>query len=464
MPSLAEALSALVGQHLLGSADLRLVILSGEPADRDHLQRTRENLSDKVAAIYALAELGIVGFSPSGEGRYALDLDRFFIEIVDDAGRPCGFDRPGRIVVTTLSEMDFPLIRYDTGDIGRILDEGKSAQILSLDDATVARRRQSLAASLSQTIAKSTRIAAGGFTSTSVQRNPAAEQHLAAVAAGSEGVPAALDNFVVDLRSCFYLGRITTQKHSTPNPRFERLEPGIDWATLPRAVRRATSSLIADNLAGLFRSNRRLAAAVKSVVLFGSLAEPPSGLPPVDVDLLVVLFDEATADAAMEALSARFDSLPEISLSFERVGDLGRLDPVLKQRLAAFAVPLYGVSLNFEASDTPKAFATRALSWSAAQQADLLERQKNYFFRDQVAAAYNTMKILVQCERYISGMRSEQVRSTGEIVKQLRRDWGESLTPPIFETPNIGELTRSMSLDALRALETEGKNHLSGGA
>jgi hypothetical protein len=439
MPSLAEALSALVGQHLLGSADLRLVILSGEPADRDHLQRTRENLSDKVAAIYALAELGIVGFSPSGEGRYALDLDRFFIEIVDDAGRPCGFDRPGRIVVTTLSEMDFPLIRYDTGDIGRILDEGKSAQILSLDDATVARRRQSLAASLSQTIAKSTRIAAGGFTSTSVQRNPAAEQHLAAVAAGSEGVPAALDNFVVDLRSCFYLGRITTQKHSTPNPRFERL--------------------------------------VKSVVLFGSLAEPPSGLPPVDVDLLVVLFDEATADAAMEALSARFDSLPEISLSFERVGDLGRLDPVLKQRLAAFAVPLYGVSLNFEASDTPKAFATRALSWSAAQQADLLERQKNYFFRDQVAAAYNTMKILVQCERYISGMRSEQVRSTGEIVKQLRRDWGESslnhvavfrlayeLTPPIFETPNIGELTRSMSLDALRALETEGKNHLSGGA
>jgi phenylacetate-CoA ligase len=41
-----------------------------------------------------------------------------YLEIVDDAGQPCGPGRTGRILVTLLNNLSFPMIRYEVGDIG----------------------------------------------------------------------------------------------------------------------------------------------------------------------------------------------------------------------------------------------------------------------------------------------------------------------------------------------------------
>lgn len=41
-----------------------------------------------------------------------------FIEIVDEQGRECAPGKPGRILVTMLNNLSFPMIRYSIGDIG----------------------------------------------------------------------------------------------------------------------------------------------------------------------------------------------------------------------------------------------------------------------------------------------------------------------------------------------------------
>ncbi|PYI86812.1 MAG: hypothetical protein DME26_08275, partial [Verrucomicrobia bacterium] len=41
-----------------------------------------------------------------------------FLEIVDDAGQPCTSGQPGRILVTVLHNLSFPMIRYEIGDLG----------------------------------------------------------------------------------------------------------------------------------------------------------------------------------------------------------------------------------------------------------------------------------------------------------------------------------------------------------
>ena len=41
-----------------------------------------------------------------------------FLEIVDDAGRECPPEKPGRILITMLNNPGFPMIRYEVGDVG----------------------------------------------------------------------------------------------------------------------------------------------------------------------------------------------------------------------------------------------------------------------------------------------------------------------------------------------------------
>jgi phenylacetate-CoA ligase len=46
-----------------------------------------------------------------------------WVEILDDDGRPCAVGQTGRIVITPLRKMAFPLIRYAIGDSGRWIEE-----------------------------------------------------------------------------------------------------------------------------------------------------------------------------------------------------------------------------------------------------------------------------------------------------------------------------------------------------
>ncbi len=50
-----------------------------------------------------------------------------FIEITDQAGKPCPPGQPGRILVTLLNNLSFPMIRYQIGDLGIWAEPGPCA-------------------------------------------------------------------------------------------------------------------------------------------------------------------------------------------------------------------------------------------------------------------------------------------------------------------------------------------------
>ncbi len=50
-----------------------------------------------------------------------------YIEIVDEQGRECAPGKPGRILVTMLNDLSFPMVRYSIGDIGAWAEPGPCA-------------------------------------------------------------------------------------------------------------------------------------------------------------------------------------------------------------------------------------------------------------------------------------------------------------------------------------------------
>ena len=56
------------------------------------------------------------------QGCHVKELD-LYVEIVDENGRVLPDGEWGEIVITTINRMSFPLIRYRTGDEGRILQD-----------------------------------------------------------------------------------------------------------------------------------------------------------------------------------------------------------------------------------------------------------------------------------------------------------------------------------------------------
>lgn len=72
-------------------------------------------------ARYGLEELGIVAQQVPGSGhRYRTNGASFFVEVLEESSdRPAAPGVIGRIVVTDLVSKAQPMIRYDTGDLGR---------------------------------------------------------------------------------------------------------------------------------------------------------------------------------------------------------------------------------------------------------------------------------------------------------------------------------------------------------
>ncbi len=68
-----------------------------------------------VQQPYGLNEIGAVA-SRCPAGRYHVNAEHCVVEIVDEDNRPCPPGGFGRVLVTALTNVVMPLIRYDTGD------------------------------------------------------------------------------------------------------------------------------------------------------------------------------------------------------------------------------------------------------------------------------------------------------------------------------------------------------------
>jgi phenylacetate-CoA ligase len=72
-----------------------------------------------VFDTYGLNDGGVSAYECEKHCGMHIDMERAILEVVDENGHQV-FDKPGKILATTLYNYAFPFIRYDTGDIGMI--------------------------------------------------------------------------------------------------------------------------------------------------------------------------------------------------------------------------------------------------------------------------------------------------------------------------------------------------------
>ncbi len=74
----------------------------------------------KVIDIYGNPESGLISYECDKHSGFHYGMQNCFIEILDDEGNVMPEGEIGKIIVTSLNNKCFPIIRYDTGDIGSI--------------------------------------------------------------------------------------------------------------------------------------------------------------------------------------------------------------------------------------------------------------------------------------------------------------------------------------------------------
>ena len=79
---------------------------------------------------YGASELDIIAFT-AANGDWKLSRENLFVEILDDQGQAVPNGQEGRMVITSLHNRAFPMVRYDIGDLGA-LDENKAGVLKKL--------------------------------------------------------------------------------------------------------------------------------------------------------------------------------------------------------------------------------------------------------------------------------------------------------------------------------------------
>jgi phenylacetate-CoA ligase len=94
-----------------------LVIGEGlEDCDRNLVEKV---FNCKVYRRYSDMELGVLGQDFGDGGKYFLNWGSYFFEVLKlEKDEPADAGEIGRIVITDLFNKAFPMIRYDTGDLG----------------------------------------------------------------------------------------------------------------------------------------------------------------------------------------------------------------------------------------------------------------------------------------------------------------------------------------------------------
>lgn len=110
-------------EHLAFAARGECVVpgLKGALAISEQLTPAMRTLAEQrfVAPVhqnYGLNEIGLVA-ARCEAGRYHVHSEHCLVEIVDEAGNACAPGQTGRLIVTSLTNVAMPLIRYDSGDL-----------------------------------------------------------------------------------------------------------------------------------------------------------------------------------------------------------------------------------------------------------------------------------------------------------------------------------------------------------
>ncbi len=109
------------------SLRLRVGLFGGEPWSEQMRQEIEDRLAITALDIYGLSEIMGPGVSVEcAEGKNGLHVfeDHFIVEVIDPVtGEPVKNGETGELVFTSLTKEAFPLIRYRTRDLSRLMKE-----------------------------------------------------------------------------------------------------------------------------------------------------------------------------------------------------------------------------------------------------------------------------------------------------------------------------------------------------
>ncbi|NCB92717.1 MAG: phenylacetate--CoA ligase family protein [Clostridia bacterium] len=101
--------------------DVEMVFTMGEALPQATYDLVKELFGFSPVRSYGNNENGFIAIQLDEDPEYTMDLYNFYVETLKlDSDEPAGEGELGRIVVTDYYNRTFPLVRYDTGDTGKI--------------------------------------------------------------------------------------------------------------------------------------------------------------------------------------------------------------------------------------------------------------------------------------------------------------------------------------------------------
>ena len=98
------------------------ILTLGESVSAALRERTRAVLGARIADRYSCEEIGPVAFQcPALDTHYHVASSNVIVEAVDDRGRPIDDGRPGHVLLSGINAAATPVLRYDVGDMARVL-------------------------------------------------------------------------------------------------------------------------------------------------------------------------------------------------------------------------------------------------------------------------------------------------------------------------------------------------------
>ena len=99
---------------------LRHIKTIGETVHADLRDRVRVITGLPIEDYYSSQEVGPIAIECPASGLYHVMSEALIVEVVDAQGAPCREGETGRVLVSDLSNLATPLIRYDIGDYAEV--------------------------------------------------------------------------------------------------------------------------------------------------------------------------------------------------------------------------------------------------------------------------------------------------------------------------------------------------------
>ena len=119
-PSVVLGLARHCLDHGIALPDLKEVRTLGESPDESVRDLCREAWQVPMADMYTCQEAGYLALQCPEHPHYHVQAENVLLEVVDEAGRPCGPGEVGRVLITSLNNFATPLIRYELGDYAEV--------------------------------------------------------------------------------------------------------------------------------------------------------------------------------------------------------------------------------------------------------------------------------------------------------------------------------------------------------